>query len=416
MSESQLKINNLVYTVPAKSTLAVQKNDQKNYFDQRNYNAGQTIRCVLQTGSRYVNTFESQLCFTATLNDVPGATASWANGSAINVIKNVRVYHKNGSELVNIQNHNVNQMLEDKCGRPKSWFDNVGNIAGYNALNDANGMGTSSVAFRADLLAANSTEVQIPLPCVAPIFNPEGKVLMPGPQLADGLILEIDLATSAEALVRTGGASDFVLTINDIYLNLSTTVLSDLAVGSINENAANNLLEYSYIDTYTSRITQSAQNGVVSTSINKAVSMADHITVVEIEQANRNNQTADEFKMNGDDVDYQFTVGSIQLPSQVFVSGLRLGYKQLLKTYGTYAHNKSSALGYINYGTNVNAKTTSFSKDQMLAMSNMPINSSRSLRYEQKYNVPPANARVIFIFMHYLKVLQLSITDVKVDI
>lgn len=415
MSESQLKINNLVYTVPAKSTLAVQKNDQKNYFDQRNYTAGQTIRCVLQTGSRYVNTFESQLCFTATLNDVPGALASWAAGSAINVIKNVRVYHKNGTELVNIQNQNVNQMIEDKAGRPKSWFDNVGNIAGYNALNDNDGLGTSSVPFRADLFAANSTEVQIPLPCVAPIFNPEGKVLMPK-VLADGLILEIDLATSAEALVRTGGASDFVLTINDIYLNLSTTVLSDLAVGSLNENADKNLLEYSYIDTYTSRITQSAQNGVVSTSINKAVSMADHITVVEIEQANRNNQTADEFKMNTDDVDYQFTVGSIQLPSQVFVSGPRLAYKQLLKTYGTYAHNKSSALGYINYQTNVAAKSTSFSKDQMLAMSNMPINSSRSLRYEQKYSVPPANARVIFIFMHYLKVLQLSITDVKVDI
>jgi hypothetical protein len=416
MSESQLKINNLVYTVPAKSTLAVQKNDQKNYFDQRNYNAGQTIRCVLQTGSRYVNTFESQLCFTATLSAEAGATASWANGSSINVIKNVRVYHKNGTELVNIQNQNVNQMIEDKAGRPKSWFDAVGNMAGYDAQNSATGLGTSSVAFRADPLVGGNTLVQIPLPCVAPIFNPEGKVLMPGPSLADGLILEIDLATSAEAIVRTGGAADVDLTINDIYLNLSTTVLSDLAVGSLNENAANNLLEYSYIDTYTSRITQSAQNSVVSTSINKAVSMADHISVVEIEQSNRNNQTADEFNMNADTVSYQFTVGSIQLPSQVFVEGTRLGYKQLLKTYGTYAHNKSSAISYINYAVNLNAKTTSFSKDQMLAMSNMPINSSRSLRYEQKYDTPPSNPRVIYVFLHYLKVLQLSITDVKVDI
>jgi hypothetical protein len=416
MSESQLKINNLVYTVPAKSTLAVQKNDQKNYFDQRNYNAGQTIRCVLQTGARYVNTFESQLCFTAVLSNEAGATASWAQGSAINVIKNVRVYHKNGTELVNIQNHNVNQMLEDKAIKPKSWFDSVGFLGGYSDLNDATGMGTSSVAFRTDPIVGGSSEIQIPLPCVAPIFNPEGKVLMPGPALADGLILEIDLATSAEAITRTGGANDVTLSINDIYLNLSTTILSDLAVGSLNENAANNLLEYAYIDTYTSRITQSAQNSVVSTSINKAVSMADHVVVAEVLQAQRNNQTDDEFSMNSDEVSYQFTIGSIQLPSQVFVNGVRLGYKQFLKTYGNYGHNKSSGASYLQYASHINTKTTSFSKDQMLAMSNMPINSSRSLRYEQKYDTAAQDPRVIYIFLHYLKVLQLSITDVKVDI
>ena len=84
--------------------------------------------------------------------------------------------------------------------------------------------------------------------------------------------------------------------------------------------------------------------------------------------------------------------------------------------YGNYGHNKSSGASYLQYASNINTKTASFSKDQMLAMSNMPINSSRSLRYEQKYNTPPQDPRVIYIFLHYLKVLQLSITDVKVDI
>jgi hypothetical protein len=417
MSNQELTINNLIYTIPANSTLAVSRNDQKNYFDQRNYSAGQTIRCVFQTGSKYVNPFDSQLVFTAAVSSEAGASASWAKGSSLNCIKNVRVYHKNGSELVNIQNHNVNQLIEDKAGKSKSYFDTVGNLAGYDATNSASGMGTGSSAWRADLLVGGQTEVQIPLSQVAPIFNPEKKLLMPN-VLASGLILEIDLATSAECMVRTGGAADVELTIKDIYLNLSCTSLSDMAMGSLNDIASEKLLEYSYIDTYTSRITQNANNSVISTSINKAVAQADHITVVEIDQANLNDQTADEFSFSSDNVSYQFTVGSRQLPSLVFIDGERQGYAQLLKTYNKYnGSNEYAALGYFNYNAYVNIKSTSFSKDQMLAMASLPINSSRSLRYEQKYNgAAPSQPRTIYIFLHYLKVLSLSLSDVKVDL
>lgn len=416
MSNQELTINNLIYTIPANSTLAVSRNDQKNYFDQRNYSAGQTIRCVFQTGSKYVNPFDSQLVFKAVLSDEAGATCSWAKGSGINVIKNVRVYHKNGTELVNIQNQNVNQLIEDKAGKDKNYFDTVGNLAGYDATNTNTGLGTSSLAWRADPIVGGQTEIQIPLDQVAPIFNSEKRLLMPN-VLCAGLILEIDLATSAEALVRTGGAADVELTIKDIYLNLSCTSLSDMAMGSLNDIASEKLLEYSYVDTYTSRITQNANNSVISTSINKAVAQADHISVVEIEQSNRNDQTLDEFSFNAADVEYQFTVGSRQLPSLVFTDGNRQAYSQLLKTYNKYnGSNGTAALGYINYASFVGAKTTSFSKDQMLAMASLPINSSRSLRYEQKYDSPPVTPRTVFIFLHYLKVLSLSLSDVKVDL
>ncbi len=416
MSNQELTINNLIYTIPANSTLAVSRNDQKNYFDQRNYSAGQTIRCVFQTGSKYVNPFDSQLVFKAVLSSEVGANASWAKGSAINLIKNVRVYHKNGTELVNIQNQNVNQLIEDKASKSKDYFDSVGNLAGYDATNTSAGMGTSSIGWRADPLVGGQTEVQIPLSQVAPVFNPEKKLLMPN-VLASGLILEIDLATSAECIVRTGGAADVELTIKDIYLNLSCTSLSAMAMGSLNDIASQKLLESSYGDTYTSRITQNANNSVISTSINKAVAQADHITVVELDQSKRNNQSEDEFAFNSDGVSYQFTVGSRQLPSLVFIDGTRQAYAQLLKTYNKYnGSNGTSGLGYINFATYVGAKTTSFSKDQMLAMASLPINSSRSLRYEQKYDNPPNEARTVFIFLHYLKVLSLSLSDVKVDL
>jgi len=418
MSKAEMITNNLIYTVPKASTLAIQKNDQKNYFDQRNYTAGQTIRATFQTGSRYVDCLNSQLCFDVVTDNVASSVLTWGQGSALNLIKNVRVYSKSGTELVNVQNHNVSQMIEDKCSKPKHWFDTIGSLMGYNYTNDFSGGCGSSIVLDsrfADIANNATTEIQIPLSSIAAIFNPSAKTLLPS-MLASGLVLEIDLATSKECCQRTGGISDNIVSIRDIYLNLCCTTLSDNAVGSMNDVAAKNLIEYTYVDTYTSRLTQNADNQVVSTAINKAVGFASHIVAVEVSQAQRGNQEQDEFNLISDAVEYQYQLGSVQLPSQVPVKGERLAYKQLLKTYNEYmVESEGSSLGFINYEFYVGAKTCSFSKDQFLALSNMPINSSRSLRYEQKYVTAPSTARTIFIFLKYIKVLRVSLTDCSVN-
>jgi hypothetical protein len=199
-TSDRLLINNLVYTLPSSETEALQRNDMRNYFDQRNYNAGQTIRAVFQTGSRYVDVLNSSLVMDVACSDVEAADPTWGQGSALNLIKNVRVYHKNGTELVNIQNHNVSQMIEDKCKNTREWFDNVGWLMGYRADNLINGHGTINNAgnpYQQNPIVGGSVQYIIPLPCIAPIFSPAAKQLMPN-MLASGLILEIDLATSAE--------------------------------------------------------------------------------------------------------------------------------------------------------------------------------------------------------------------------
>jgi acyl-CoA synthetase (AMP-forming)/AMP-acid ligase II len=238
--------------------------------------------------------------------------------------------------------------------------------------------------------------------------------------LASGLIVELQTATSSKALVRTGGTGDITAQIKDIYFNLNCTTLNDSMVATLTDNASKNLLKYSYIDTYTARLTQSPNNQIVSTSISKAVSFADKINAVEIEQANADTQVADSFDMNSDVVDYQYTLGSIQLPSNVDVQGQKLSYIQSLATYGKLHETvdsivKSPALRYDQWIQHVNTKTCSFSKNAYLALSQLAINSSRTLRYEQKYAVAPAEARLIFVFLKYVKVLSCSITDVDVS-
>ena len=417
-TSDRLLINNLVYTLPSSETEALQRNDMRNYFDQRNYNAGQTIRAVFQTGARYVDVLNSSLVMDVVCSDVEAADPSWGQGSALNLIKNVRVYHKNGTELVNIQNHNVNQMIEDKCKNTREWFDNVGWLMGYRADNLINGHGTINNAgnpYQQNPIVGGSVQYIIPLPCIAPIFNPAAKQWLPN-MLSAGLILEIDLATSAEAVVRTAGAADVELSVRDIYLNLSTIVLSDMAVATLNDIGSKKLIEYVYVDTYTSRLSQPQNNGTISTSVNKAVSFADHIVTGEVISANRNNQLADEFSLAGGGKSYQYQLGSVQLPSQVFTDTVHKAYLQMMKTYNKYRDDtdKSSVI-YQNFGDTLQVKTCSFSKDQLLALAQMPINSSRSLRYEQNYDTAPAEARTVFVFLHYIKSLRCSLTDCTVN-
>ena len=124
--------------------------------------------------------------------------------------------------------------------------------------------------------------------------------------------------------------------------------------------------------------------------------------------------------MNSDSVDYQYTLGSIHLPSNVDTQGPKQAYIQSLATYGKLHETVDSvvqapALRYQDWVSTVNTKTCSFSKNAYLALSQLAINSSRTLRYEQKYAVAPAEARLIFVFLKYVKVLSCSITDVDVS-
>jgi hypothetical protein len=401
--QSDLIVNNLLYTIPSRDTTAIERSFKRNYFDQRNYTAGQLARCVWQTGSQFVDCQSSSLVLRVELDDKSASAVSFGEGSVINFIESVRVYSSAGVELVNILNHNINQMLDDKQNEPKEWFDTQGVVCGY----DPTVCGTGGA--RSNLVQGGSVEYIIPLSKVAPIFNNSSKALMPS-VLASGLIVELQLATSAKALVRTGGTGNITAQIKDIYFNLNCTTLNDSTVATLNDNASKNLLKYSYIDTYTARLTQSPNNQIVSTSISKAVSFADKINAVEIEH----------FLMNSDSVDYQYTLGSIQLPSNVDTQGQKQAYIQSLATYGKLHETVDSvvqtpALRYQDWAATLNTKTCSFSKNAYLALSQLAINSSRTLRYEQKYAVAPAEARLIFVFLKFVKVLSCSITDVDVS-
>jgi len=260
-------------------------------------------------------------------------------------------------------------------------------------------------------------EFIIPLCKVSNVFAPLGGQLMPA-SLASGMILECDLESPNTALKITGGAN-ISYTIEDIYLNLDCTTLNDMTVMTLNDITAKQLLEWSYVDVYNSNLTQNSGNGRLSTSINKSVSFADHIVAAVQNQSQLTDPVADSFLVPWADSagKYQYSLGSIQLPSNVMVDTLKQTYFQLLSTYNRVRDKGKAAgkLGIQTFSNVIATKTTSFSKDQMLALSQLPISSARSLRLNIDYDSAPAQAQICNLFLHYIKVAEVSLTDCKIN-
>tara|TARA_R110000803_G_scaffold98452_2_gene166527 strand:- start:1418 stop:2650 length:1233 start_codon:yes stop_codon:yes gene_type:complete len=409
MSKTEnLIVNNLVYSVPPSSTAAIERSYKRGYFDNRSYAEERTMRCVVQTGAQYVNCATSSLVIKVKpVHD--GTSVNWGVGSAANLIKNVRVFSKSGVELSNILNTNLNRVCEDYATEDLDWFTSVGALMGYDSSPGADhDMPTSATTY----------EFVIPLCKVSPVFAPLGEQLMPA-SLASGLILEIDLESATKAFKLEGaGAVASSYTIEDIYLNLDNTTLNDMTVMTLNDITAKQLLEWSYVDVYNSNLTHNEGSSLLSTSINKSVSFADHI-VAAIQNQTTADKAADNFIIpwTSSAGKYQYSLGSVQLPSNVMIDSLKQSYFQALSTYDRLRDTGKSA-GYLPlaaYEGIVATKTTSFSKDQQLALSQLPISSARSLRLNVEYTSPPPSNQVVNVYLHYVKVAEVSLTDCKIN-
>jgi hypothetical protein len=406
MSEQNLIANNLIYQVPASSTAAIQRQYRQSYFDQRKYASQRTMRCVWNTGNNYVNMATSALVLKVKAEfDGTQLVVGDNTGSIYNLIKNIRVFSKSGVELCNILNANVNRVIEDKCTKSKDWHEVVGELMGYTGVTAV--WNTSGAV----------QEYVIPLTLLATVFDCKGKQLMPS-ALGSGLVVEIDGENPNIAFKRMGDGTFQDYTIEDIYFNLDCVTLSDNTVGTLNEITGKQLLQWTYCDVYNSRITQNAGNSILSTSINRSVGFADHIASLIQNQSRVNSATEDSFLAPYSDAagSYQYTLGSVQLPSNQEVAGETQTRFQTISTYSKL-QEESDLLSIFTKSQNekVAPKTCSFSRDQKMALSQIPVSSARSLRLECNFDSAPAEAQVCNIFLHYIKVLEISLTDVKVS-
>jgi hypothetical protein len=407
--EAILFANNLSYKTPMPTSVTVDRVLKRQYFQNTRYEQNQTGVCVFNTGTDFVDSKNSALVMRVKVNGTANFECSWGSGSGANVLRNMRIYHRTGVCYSNVQRLNLWRKTTDRYVESGNWFDTVGSLMGYNQTANA----ISNIVAGGDEIT-----VVIPLDHVHPFFNPESKVFLPS-QMASGLRVEIDFANFAEALVEDTGSVGEVTSysIEEIYFETMNVTLQDSAQASLNTVSAKQALEYIYKDIFTSQNTAPSLTTAVNIDINKAVSFADHVFAVVQDTASLNSVILDSFDADYRGAQWQYILGSNYYPSNVKVSDDRVAYKNALIAYDKLKHNdKPTDVRLQDFNTTEGIYAVSLERDTALALSQSPINNSRSLRFEVSFTTPPAEEITTTIFLSYLTSSRATLTSARIDI
>jgi len=111
-SSGIIAVNGLSYKLPPDLSVAIQRNNQSQFFQAQGYTSGATAVCVFNTGASYVDMRRSYLVCdvknTSTLANGSSSTYSWfgPNGSACNLLNRVMIQTRSGAVIERVDNAN----------------------------------------------------------------------------------------------------------------------------------------------------------------------------------------------------------------------------------------------------------------------------------------------------------------------
>lgn len=411
--ESVLFANNLIYDAPAVSSVTTNRVLKRQQFQNRNYSEGQTATCTLNTGVDFIDCKNSSLVVTISVtgDGVDPLLCGFGTGSGMNLVRNIRIYHRSGTAYTNTQRMNLWRKTEDVFNESGQWFNTIGYMMGYQT-------GSTGILTETKEETATYTVV-IPLNKVHPFFESEGGVFLPAP-MASGLRVEIDLASVGEAFVANGGEGSSAPTtyaVTDIYFNTMSISLMDASQASINASAQSQSLEYIYKDIFTSQNSQPSDSSALNIDINRSVGFADHATTT-IQLASHINSTAfDSFASEYYPGNWWYTLGSNQYPNQK-INEFKNAYSTALITYDKFkmANQSPTSVNVGNFLTTHGIYAVSLERDTALALSQSPVNSSRALRFEATLDAPIGFPALATVFLTYICVARSSLLSSKIDI
>ena len=404
--------NNLTYELPVPSSVVVNKTKKRNYFQNRSYASQQTMVATLNTGADFVDLANSNIVVKVkvTSTNVNAFACNFGSGSIMNMVENIRIFHRSGTQYTNTQKLNAFRVVEDRNCESENWFNTIGVAMGYDLTAGAIDSTTPEQTFI------------IPLKKLHPFFDPEGGVMLPA-AMSSGLRVEIDLATLGNiflynALPNTDPPTDYEIT--DIYFDLESVSLMDSAQASINTNAQKKSLEYLYKDVFTSRNSTPSNTSAINVDVNKSVSYADKVWSIIQTNSTQNDVTADSYSTAYKAGNWWFQLGSLQYPSNQKVDNVKVAYLNNLSAWnkckGKCGERGETEMTLAKFSTEYGAYVASLELDTSLALSGMPVTSSRTLRFELTLDNPVASDSTTIVFMTYLSSARSTLTSSKVDI
>ena len=419
---SDLLVNNLVYQQPKALSLAVNRTYKKQYFQRNTYNGdkGQNMICDWNTGTSYVNCANSYVTFKLKLLDdgsAIDASANFGSGSAMNIINEMRIRSRSGTELDRLQNANLWSKYDSLYTKPAGNLNTVASVQGF-------GETRSGLADDAQVSSTGFTKFTIPLYALSPFFRPMKKQLLP-PQLASGLHFEIVLEDFRTAFFRKGTAppTDSVITgytIDKVEFNLDLVDMTDDVQRTINTESAGDGLEYAYERIYTAISQQSASNLFISQQVRKAVSQACFATSIIVNQADKLDISKDSLiSIPFSQIEsYQYRLGSLYFPNQK-VEDAEDGveaYTISQEVYDKFKHPyMEGSVTLKEFQTSLGIVSASFEKDTALNMSGLPVNNSRTLELNLDFTSLPSAVEVVS-FLQYCSVARAYVDNIAVAV
>lgn len=394
-SSRLMAINELFYKMPAPLSVSVVTTHKKQYSTRNLYTPGQTIVFDINCNSA-VDCDKSYLKFGVTATGA--GSINWQTGSALNVIREVRIMSKNGAELDRINNFNVfARYFMRNC-------ISVDEFEKYGALWGVNG----------GVVALNSTEYYVfPLKLISGLFRPHGNVKLP-PALLSGARIELVLEDNDNAITGNPGT---VYQLLNPEIQLSEHSLSDNALKVLTEESANNGLEITYPRVFVSS-ENVGLNSSFNTQIKKAVSQCTKIIVVPQPTVVINNINLDSFGslFFGEFRKYQFRVGSSYFPNQE-VTDVKEAYQ--LSSQVCDMHKIRPYVRYTEYTLNNNpdfSLAAQIKADDEISSSGLAINNSASLAVSIQTDPTSTTAKTYFMLMEYTALARVFLSQVSVKV
>ena len=392
-----LAVNELHYQMPAPLSVSTVTTNKKQYSTRNEYLPAQTIVFDINCNAA-IDCDKSFITFKVLCDS--GQSVSFGSGSGLNVIREVRIMSKSGSELDRISNFNHfarhymrNCVSEDEI----RMYDQ---LWGFNLSTPA--------------IAVNQSQTFVfPLKFLSGLFRPHGGVKLP-PQLMSGARIELVLESVDTACIIPVGVTS-TYKVLDPQISLSEHSLSDNVLKILSENAANNGLEITYDRVFTA----SESNGTVSafnTQIKKAVSQCTSL-IVEPKFSNLlaaptfdsfNSITGAEFRK------YQIRVASSYFPNQE-CDEVKEAY-----FYASQICDRHKLKPYITYPTYVGAFDfhvgSQIKSDDEITSSGLAINNSASLAVNIEMDPASTQAKTYYMYMTYTALARCFISQVSVKI
>jgi hypothetical protein len=420
--------NGLLYNMPQSLSSSVRKSHVRQYAQRQTYLPGQTMVFDMNVGSAFLDPENCFLTFTVTAGTTLSTATSYvpykSGMGAVSLIEEVHIHAKSGVELDRIQECNQYWWCRNRL-RETSNYELWGHQFGASAPTS-----DFAAANLVPYLGKNGSQgkrVSIPMKEISGLFCPTIK----GMKMPNGLISGARIEITLEAYERAFGApqggmvsSSQGYTITDPEIVCLQHSLSDNSQRVLNEESADNGLEYTYTRVFTSvdQLTAETQN----IQIKKAVSQGLRCIGCSITSSNLEALAANSFYGDNKYTLLQYRIGSEFYPQQKMSSEVEI-YNHSMNTY-----NKQPASSWwsTNYSIDeyfdpaeVDPEVcfnmvvgSSFESDQRLNLSGVPINNSATLSIDSRTVSDGGVPFTFYNFLEYVAVATAYMSNVDLKI